>query len=144
MNYSIETIGLHKGFCILVFVAQSIVLNLQIWFDELFSVPIKRLSPMEQTFVLLINHPNRRIPITINNYYSILISMRTSNHESFQIWFWKPMLQHCLIKLCPHELLNFDVLKLHVTNHNNHHFIIERIIHMTSHSCLANNTLHMI
>ncbi len=54
------------------------------------------------------------------------------------------MLQHGLIKFCPHDLLNFGVLKLHVSNRNGHHFIINRIVHMTSHSCLANNTLHMI
>jgi hypothetical protein len=85
MNHSTETINLHKGFCILVFVAQSIVLNLQIWFDELVNVPIKQLSPMEQTCVLMINHPNRMVPITMNNSYNILIGMRTSNHESLQI-----------------------------------------------------------
>ncbi len=66
------------------------------------------------------------------------------SHESFIIWFWKPMLQHCLIKLCPHDLLNFSVLKLHVTNHNGHQFTIGRIVHMTSCSCLINHTLHMI
>ncbi len=85
MNYSIKTINLHKGFCIPVFVAHNIVLNLQIWFDELVSVPIKQLSPMEQTCVLMINHPNRMVPITMNNSYIILIGMRTSNHESLHI-----------------------------------------------------------
>jgi len=54
------------------------------------------------------------------------------------------MLSYHLIKLCPHDLLNFDVLKLHVTNCNGHHFTINRIIHMTSHHCPTNNTFHMI
>jgi hypothetical protein len=54
------------------------------------------------------------------------------------------MLQHGLIKLFPHDLLSFAILRLHVTNHNGHHFIINRIVHMTSHSCPASNTFHMI
>ncbi len=54
------------------------------------------------------------------------------------------MLLYCLIKLCPHDLLNFNVFKLHVTNHNGHHFTINNIIHMTSHCCPTNNTFHMI
>jgi len=49
-----------------------------------------------------------------------------------------------LIKLCPHDLLSFSVLILHVTNHNGHHCIISKIVHMTSHSCPTNNMLHMI
>ncbi len=66
------------------------------------------------------------------------------SHESFKIWFWKLVFQHHFIKLCPHDLLSFGVLKLHVTNHNGHQFTIGRIVHMTSFSYLINNTLHMI
>jgi hypothetical protein len=65
------------------------------------------------------------------------------SHESFKIQFWK-LVQHHLIKLCPHDLLSFSVLKLHVTNHNGHHFIISKIVHMRSHSCPTINMLHMI
>jgi hypothetical protein len=54
------------------------------------------------------------------------------------------MFRHCFIKLCPHDLLNVDVLKLHVTNHYGHHFMISRIVHMTSHSSLASNMFDMI
>jgi hypothetical protein len=42
------------------------------------------------------------------------------------------------------DLLNFGVLRQHATNCNGHHFTISKIIHMTSHNCPANNTLHMI
>ncbi len=54
------------------------------------------------------------------------------------------MLQHSLTKLCPHDMLNFGVLRLYVTNCNGHHFTITRIVHMISHSCPTNNMLHMI
>ncbi len=54
------------------------------------------------------------------------------------------MLQHHFIKFFPHKLLNFDVLILHITNNYGQHFTINTIIHMTSHSCPTNNTLHMI
>ncbi len=40
--------------------------------------------------------------------------------------------------------MNFDVLRLHITNHYGQHFTIDKIIHMTNHSCPTNNTLHMI
>jgi hypothetical protein len=91
-----------------------------------------------------INHLNIRVPKTINNYDKILIGLCVINQESFEIRFWKPMLQHGLIKLCPHDLLSLSVLKLHVTNCNGHHFTINKIIHMISHSCLTSNMLHMI
>jgi hypothetical protein len=66
------------------------------------------------------------------------------SHESLEILFCKHVLQHGLIKLCPQYLLSFNVFKLHVTSCNGHHFTISKIVHMTSHSCLANNMLHMI
>jgi hypothetical protein len=66
------------------------------------------------------------------------------SHEYFKIWFWKPMFQYCLIKLCPHDLLRFGVLKPHVTNHNGHQFTIGRIVYMTSCRYLTNNMFHMI
>jgi len=40
--------------------------------------------------------------------------------------------------------LNFGVLVLHITNCYGQHFTIGKIIHMISHSYLANNTFHMI
>jgi hypothetical protein len=54
------------------------------------------------------------------------------------------MFQHHVIKFDPHYLLSLHVLRLHVTNHNGHHFTIGRIIYMTSHSCPTNHMLHMI
>ncbi len=91
------------------------------------------------------NHPNIMVPQTINNFDHVLIGLCTINHESLEIQFWKPMLQPNLIKLCPHDLLSFFFLKLHVTNPNGHHFIIGKIVHMTNHyNCLTNNTFHTI
>ncbi len=48
------------------------------------------------------------------------------------------------MKLCPHKSSSFNVLKLHITNNYGQHFTIHRIIHMTSHNCLANNMFYMI
>ncbi len=81
--------------------------------------------------------------ITINNYDIVPIGLCDINHESFKIQFWK-LVQHCFIKLCPHDMLNFSVLILHVTNCNGHHFTISKIVHMRIHSCLAIKMLHMI
>jgi len=94
--------------------------------------------------VLLINHPNRRVLKTINNFDNIPIGLCVISHESLEIGFWKPILQQCFIKLCPHKSLNFNVFKLHITNNYGQHFTIDMIVHMTSHSCPPNNTLHMI
>jgi hypothetical protein len=47
MNYSIDIVSLHKGFCMFILVAKIVVLILQLKFDQLFSVPIEQLSPME-------------------------------------------------------------------------------------------------
>ncbi len=88
--------------------------------------------------MLHINHLNIGVPQTINNYNHIPIDLCVVSHESFEIGFWKPVLQHCFIKL------NFSVLKLHITNCYDHHFTLSRIVHMTNHSCPTNNTFHMI
>jgi hypothetical protein len=47
MNYNIEIMSFHKGFCIIVQVANNIVLILQLNFDKLFGEFIEQLSPME-------------------------------------------------------------------------------------------------
>jgi hypothetical protein len=62
------------------------------------------------------HHPNIGVPQTINNYDCIPIGLCIINHESLEIRFWKPVFQHRLIKLCPHDLLSFSVFKLHITN----------------------------
>jgi len=102
------------------------------------------MTPMEYTCPFPINHLNRNIPGTINNVNDVLIGLCIVSHESFEIRFWKLVLQHCFIKLCPHKSLSFNVFKLHIINNYGQHFIIERIIHMTSHYCLANNMFHII
>jgi hypothetical protein len=63
---------------------------------------------------------------------------------SFKIGFWKPMFQHGFINLYPHKSLNFNVLRLHITNYYDHHFTIGRMVHMISHNCLIINIFHMI
>ncbi len=93
---------------------------------------------------LLINHPNKGVPQSINNSHDVWIGLCVINHESFEIQFRKAMLLHRVIELCPHYLLNLHVFILHVTNHNGHHFAIGQIVHMTNHSCLTNHMLHMI
>jgi hypothetical protein len=54
------------------------------------------------------------------------------------------MLLHRVIELFPHYLLNFHVLRLHVTNRNGHHFVVGRIIHITNYSYPTNRMFHMI
>jgi hypothetical protein len=84
------------------------------------------------------------VPRTINNFDCISIGLCVINNESFEIGFWKPMLQHCFINFFPRKSLSFNVFKMHITKWYGQHFTIHKIIHMTSHSCLAINTLHMI
>jgi hypothetical protein len=94
--------------------------------------------------VFLINHPYRGVLQTINNYDRVPIGLCAISHESLEIGFWKLVLQHHFIKHYPHKSLNFGVFMLHITNCYGQHFIIGRIVHMTSHSCPISNTLHMI
>jgi hypothetical protein len=102
------------------------------------------MTPMEYTCALPINHLDRNIPTTINNFNNVPIGFCIINHGSFEIRFWKLMLQHCFIELCPHKSLSFRIFKLHIINNYGQHFTIERIIHMTSHYCPANNMFHII
>jgi hypothetical protein len=74
----------------------------------------------------------------------IPIGLCIVNHESLEIGYWKPMLQHHFIKFCPHKSLNFGVLKLHIINSFGWHFTIDKIIHMISHNCPNSNMFHMI
>jgi hypothetical protein len=48
-------------------------------------MPIEQLSPMEQINALFINHHDKRVPKTINNYDSILIGLSVISHESLEI-----------------------------------------------------------
>ncbi len=99
---------------------------------------------MEWTCAFLINHPNKEVPQTINNYDHIPVGLCVISHESFKIGFWKLVFQHHFIKFCPHKSLSCDVFKLHIIDHYGQHFTIDMIIHMTSHNCPTNNTFHMI
>jgi hypothetical protein len=90
------------------------------------------------------NHFHRWVPWSINNSSSITIGLCVISHESLEIRFWKVVLLHHVIEFFPHYLLSLCVLKLHVTNHNGHHFAIGWIVHMRNHDCPTNYILHMI
>jgi hypothetical protein len=49
-----------------------------------------------------------------------------------------------IIKFCPHDLLCFDVFKLHIRNSNVHDFVISQIIYMANHCCLVGEVLDMV
>jgi hypothetical protein len=74
--------------------------------------------------------------------FQLVCALLTMN--PLKLGFGNSYFQHCLIKFCPHKSLNFGVFKLHITNHYGHHLTIGKIMHMISHSCPTNNTLHMI
>jgi hypothetical protein len=66
--------------------------------------------------MFFINHLDNGIPKTINNFDSILIFLGSICHESFEVWFKIPVLEHCVV----HDLLCFSVFRLHVVNYNGH------------------------
>jgi hypothetical protein len=51
-------------------------------------MPIKQLSPMEQTCTLFVNHPNFHILKILNNFNIILICLHIVHHESLEITGW--------------------------------------------------------
>jgi hypothetical protein len=94
--------------------------------------------------MFFVNHPDIRVPKTINDYDNIPICLHIVHHESFEVWYGIYVLDHCFIELCPHHLLCFDVFKLHVANCTGHDFAIVHIIYMASHYCLVNNLPNMV
>jgi hypothetical protein len=99
---------------------------------------------MEQTYMLFVNQPNICIPITINDCDNIPICLHVIHHDSLQVWFRILVLDHCVIEFCPHDLLRFNVFKLHISNINVHGFVISRIIYMASHCCLVGKMFDMV
>jgi len=99
---------------------------------------------MEQTCTLFVNQPNICIHKTINDYDNIPICLHVIHHDSLQVWFKILVFDHCVIELCPHERLCFDVFKLHIPNINVHDFVISQIIYMASHCCLVDKVLDMV
>jgi hypothetical protein len=99
---------------------------------------------MEQTCTIFVNQPNICIPRAINDFDSIPICLHVIHHDSLQVWFRIHAFNHFVIKLCPHDLLHFDVFKLHIPNSNVHDFVISRIIYMASHCCLVGEVLDMV
>jgi hypothetical protein len=107
-------------------------------------MPIKWLNPMEQTCTFFVNHLHNDILRTIINFDNIPICLCTIHHGSFEAWFNIPMFEHCVVELCPNDLLWFGVFKLHVANYNGHDFAISHIINMVGHRCPTNDLLHMV
>jgi hypothetical protein len=99
---------------------------------------------MQQTRTLFVNHPDSGIFGTVNNYDNILVCLGTVCHESFEVWFRVPMFEHCVVELCPHDLLCFNAFKLHVTNCIGYNFAISQIINMASHCCPTSDMLNKV
>jgi hypothetical protein len=99
---------------------------------------------MEQTCTLFVNHLDIHVSRTINDSHNIPICLHIVYHESFEIWFGKFMFDHCVVWLCSHNLLHFNVFKLHVANYNGHDFVIGQIIYLASYCCLVGNTFNTI
>jgi hypothetical protein len=99
---------------------------------------------MEQTCVLFVNHLNSCIPIPINDSDSILIWLCTIYHESLEVWFGILAFDHCVIELCPYDMLHLVVFRLHVINNNGHNFAINQIIYKASHYCPTDDTFDMV
>jgi hypothetical protein len=82
-------------------------------------------------------------PHNHNDFDNISIWLRIIYHESLEVWFGILVLDHCVIELCPHDMLHFFVFRLHVTNNNGHNFAINQIIYRASHYCPICDTLDM-
>ncbi len=105
---------------------------------------VKKLSPMEKTCPLFINHLHHRISSPINNVNNIIICLGTIRHEPFENGRIQPFLLNNCVQLPPHNALHFGVLKLHVIDCNRHDLIIDQVINMTSHGHPSLNTLYVI
>jgi hypothetical protein len=99
---------------------------------------------MEQTCLTFANHFDIHILRILNDFNNIPICLCIVHNESFEVWFTIILFDHCVVELCPHDLLCFNVFKLHVANCNGHDFVICYIIYMANHCCLANDAFDMI
>ncbi len=99
---------------------------------------------MEQASLFLVNHLHRSISKTVHDTDNILIGMCTIYHEPFEIGVCKTKLEHHVVHFCPHDILNFYGFTLHVANCNGEHFVIQRVLNMTSHGGPFLNILDMI
>jgi hypothetical protein len=70
--------------------------------------------------------------------------LHATHHESLETGFNILVFEHCAIEFCPHDLLCFDVFRLHVAKCNGHDFVISWIINMIGHYCPIGNSLHMV
>lgn len=107
-------------------------------------MPIKWLSLVEQTCLIFVNHLDIHVLRTVNDFNNIPICLCIVHNESFEVWFTILMFDHFFVELCPHDLLCFDVFKLHVANYNGHDFVICYIIYMANHCYLTNDAFDMV
>jgi hypothetical protein len=101
MDSCITNIYIFQWGGIFIFIAQGHVLLSHFWFDLLFCLFDHRLSPMEVTHLLPINHGFIRIPITIHNLNNVPIGMSVVNHETIEVWIGNTLHQHHLIQFSP-------------------------------------------
>jgi hypothetical protein len=144
MNCNISNIHFFQRCCVLVFETQGLVSFLYLQCYQLICVSIKRLSPMQQASLFLINHVHRRISKTVHDTNNIPIGLCIICHEPFEIGVCKTTPEHHMVHFCPHDTLNFCGFKLHVANCNGEHFAIQRVLNMTSHGGPFLNMLDMI
>jgi len=99
---------------------------------------------MEQASLFLVNHLHRNISRIEHDIDNIPIDLCTICHEPFEIGVCKTKPEHHVVHFCPHDTLNFCGFKLHVTNCNGEHFVIQQVLNMTSHGGPFLNMLDMI
>jgi hypothetical protein len=84
MDNCILSVYLFQRLGIFVVKAKGLMLISQLRFNQLFGMPIKWLSPVEQTCIFFVHHPYNGIPITVNYFNIIPICLCAVHHESFE------------------------------------------------------------
>ncbi len=110
--------------------------------DQLLSMFVERLSPMEKTCSFFVNHLHYRISSPINNVDNILVCLRTICHEPLENGRTQPFFFNN--HLPPYNALSFYVLRLHVIDHNCHDLTIDRVINVTCHGYPSLNMFYVI
>jgi hypothetical protein len=113
-NGSILKVSFLQGHGFLVIIIKGFVLIMKLRSDQLLGMFVKKLSPMEKTHLLFVNHVHHRISSPINNANNILICLGTICHEPFENGCIQPFFFNNCVQLPPDNALCFNVLKLHV------------------------------
>jgi hypothetical protein len=83
-NGSILKVSFLQGRGFLVIIIEGFVLIVELRNDQLLGMFVKKLSPMEKTHLLFVNHLHQRISNPINNANNILICLSIICHEPFE------------------------------------------------------------